>query len=171
MSPARSGAATKSTAAARSGLHRLYIWDKYPKQADFRERKEGRQTGKVNPMGLRGSAVRDEQPEWGVARRISRFALQQRSRIDQPVSNEGTRRLMWAVLKDTLRCYHTYADSKTVHGQRLFHDAERWLQSRDLQWVFSFENVCAALGVDSDYLRNELRRWYRNRSKWARTGS
>ena len=95
------------------------------------------------------------------SRRISRFALQQRSRIEQHEGDEGTRRLMWAMLKDTLRCYHAYRDANTVRGQRLFHDAERWIQSRDLKWAFSFENVCAVLGIDSDCLRNELRRRWR----------
>lgn len=94
-------------------------------------------------------------------RRISRFALQQRSRIDASERAEGPRRLMWAILKDSLCCYHTYARARTVHGQRLFREAERWVQSRDFGWVFSFENVCAVLDIDSDYLRNELRRWQR----------
>lgn len=98
-----------------------------------------------------------------LARRISRFALQQRSRIERMDYDEGPRRLMWAILKDTLRCYHNYVDAQNVYGQRLFYDAERWIQSRDLTWPFSFENVCLVLGVDSDYLRNELRRWRRRR--------
>jgi len=110
-------------------------------------------------------ATPDLSEENVVARRISRFALQQRSRIEQPEGDEGMRRLMWAMLKDTLRCYHTYYDAKSVRGQRLFYDADRWIQSRDLRWVFSFENVCAVLGVDSDYLRNELRRRRRSLSK------
>ena len=65
---------------------------------------------------------------------------------------------MWAILKDTLCCYHAHAQASTVRGQRLFRDAERWVESRDLKWVFSFENVCAVLDIDSEYLRNELRR-------------
>jgi len=100
-------------------------------------------------------------PRTSVPRRISRFALQQRSRIDPAQARDGTRRLMWAILKDTLCCYQAYADSTTVHGQRLFRDAERWVQSADLTWIFSFENVCAILDIDTDYLRNELRRWRR----------
>src|SRR4030095_1581028 len=68
-------------------------------------------------------------PTPAVLRRISRFALQQRSRIDAPDRADGTRRLMWAILKDTLTCYHAYADATSVHGQRLFRDAERWLLS------------------------------------------
>jgi hypothetical protein len=70
---------------------------------------------------------------------------------------------MWAMLKDTLSCYHAYANATTVQGQRLFREAERWLLSSDLSWMFSFENVCAVLDIDSESLRNELRRWRRTR--------
>jgi hypothetical protein len=113
-----------------------------------------------------GAAAIEE--DSAVARRISRFALQQRSRIEQREGDEGTRRLMWAMLKDTLRCYHMYHDAESVRGQRLFCEAERWIQSRDLKWTFSFENVCAVIGVDSDYLRNELRRRERSRRNGSR---
>jgi hypothetical protein len=116
----------------------------------------------MNQHGLNTAVA--QPAETLVAHKISRFALQQRSRIDPTERDEGVRRLMWAMLKDTLRCYHGYANARTVRGQRLFRDAERWVQSRDLTWVFSFENVCAVLGIDSDYLRNELRRWRRTQT-------
>lgn len=102
-----------------------------------------------------------------VLRRISRFALQQRSRIAAPDRADGTRRLMWAILKDTLACYHAYANATTVHGQRLFREAERWLLSTDLSWMFSFENVCVVLDIDSECLRNEIRCWRRTRREQA----
>ncbi len=102
-----------------------------------------------------------------VSRRISRFALQQRSRIDAFRPEDGIRRLMWALLKDTLGSYHAYANAKTVQQQRLFREAERWLESDDLAWVFSFQSVCAVLGIDSDYLRNELHRWRRHSRRAA----
>lgn len=104
-----------------------------------------------------------------IPQRISRFALQQRSRVDQPEPDEGTRRLMWAILKDTLRCYHVYSNAQTLRARRLFQDADRWIRSRDLQWLFSFENVCAVLGIDSDRLRNELRRRNRKRQDNVRS--
>lgn len=107
------------------------------------------------------SPIPMKQPQ--MLRRISRFALQQRSRIDAPDPADGTRRLMWAMLKDTLSCYHAHADATTVHGQRMFREAERWLLSSDLSWMFSFENVCTVLEIDCESLRNELRRWRRLR--------
>ena len=99
-----------------------------------------------------------------VPRRISRFALEQRSRLDDMHANEGIRRLMWAILKDTLRCYQNYIDARSVHEQRLFRDADRWIRSEDLRWIFSFETICGVLGIDSDYLRSEVMRWRRTRN-------
>lgn len=102
-----------------------------------------------------------------MARRISRFALQQRSRIDAFRPEDGIRRLMWALLKDTLASYQAYSEARTVHEQRLFREAERWVESDDLAWVFSFQSVCGVLGIDSDYLRNELHRWRRQHRRMA----
>src|SRR5262245_559870 len=88
-------------------------------------------------------------PAATMTRRISRYALQQRSRIDSVDAADGPRRLMWAILKDTLCCYQLHADATTSHERRLFRDAERWMQSKDLTWMFSFENVCAVLDINS----------------------
>ena len=99
-----------------------------------------------------------------VPRRISRFALEQRSRLFDE-DHDGVRRLMWAILKDTLRCYQNHFDGMSVHSQRLFRDASRWIHSNDLTWVFSFENVCLVLGIDGDRLRSELARWSRLRRR------
>lgn len=97
-----------------------------------------------------------------VPRRISRFALEQRSRLFDD-DHDGVRRLMWAILKDTLRCYQNHFEGHSVQSQRLYREAWRWIQSDDVTWVFSFENVCAVLGVDAERLRTELARWARGR--------
>src|SRR6266478_2368862 len=65
-------------------------------------------------------------PRLNVPRRISRFALEQRSRLSDE-THDGVRRLMWAILKDTLRCYQNYFEARSVQGQRLFRDASRWI--------------------------------------------
>lgn len=97
-----------------------------------------------------------------VPSRISRFALQQRSRLDVDEEADGVRRLMWALLKDTLRVYHARAHDPTVRGQRLFREAKQWLCSEDTSWFFSFENVCAVLGLDADRIRRMVFRWHRS---------
>jgi hypothetical protein len=107
------------------------------------------------------------QPEkLNVPRRISRFALEQRSRLFDE-DHDGVRRLMWAILKDTLRCYQNHFDGVSVQSQRLFREASRWINSDDLKWVFSFQNVCAVLGIDGERLRSELSRWSRLRRRVA----
>lgn len=103
-------------------------------------------------------------PRLTVPRRISRFALEQRSRLHDDESN-GARRLMWAILKDTLRCYQNYFDAPSMPGQRLFRDAQQWIYEENVVWVFSFDNVCTMLNVDGDRLRKELSRWARLRRR------
>ena len=99
-----------------------------------------------------------------VPRRISRFALEQRSRLFDE-DHDGVRRLMWAILKDTLRCYQNHFDGMSVQSQRLFREASKWIYSNDLTWVFSFDSVCSVLGIDGDRLRSELSRWARQRRR------
>lgn len=111
--------------------------------------------------------ARSPQPEkLNVPRRISRFALEQRSRLFDE-DHDGVRRLMWAILKDTLRCYQNHFDGVNVQSQRLFREASRWINSDDLTWVFSYESICAVLGIDGDRLRSELSRWARLRRRLA----
>ena len=111
--------------------------------------------------------TRTPQATSSMTRRISRFALEQRSRLDDARLDDGIRRLMWAILKDTLRCYQSYADARSIHERRLFRDADRWLRPRDLSWIFSFESICGILQIDSDYLREEVVRWRRRRSPYG----
>ena len=40
----------------------------------------------------------------------------------------------------------------------LSRQAERWIRTRDWNWPFSFNNVCEALGIDSDCMRDALLR-------------
>jgi hypothetical protein len=71
----------------------------------------------------------------------------------------GEERLVLSVLEDAVDCFMKYIDASTTKGQRLFRDAEMWIALEDKKWVFSFDNVCEALGIDPDYLRRGLREW------------
>ncbi len=105
--------------------------------------------------------LRPHQSHGLLSRRISRFALESRSRFDDAKLDDGVQRLMWAILKETLRCYQSYIDVRTIHEQRRFREADLWIRSHDLSWIFSFESICGVLGIDSDYLRSEIVRWGR----------
>lgn len=87
-------------------------------------------------------------------------------RIDSAVVSEpreeapdtGERRLLIALLEDGVRCYQKYAFSGTRRGRRLFREAEAWFDATaDASVPFAY--VCDVLGVEPDYVRNNLRSW------------
>jgi|ERR671922_174129 hypothetical protein len=74
-------------------------------------------------------------------------------------------KLMFAVLLDAVECFQKYSfnrgNSTTRHGN----DPEDWIFQDDHEWPFSFINICAAVGIDPQYLRNGLSRWKQKRSE------
>ena len=66
------------------------------------------------------------------------------------------RALLCAVLADAVRCL-----TRTIGGQpkdqaRLAIQARRWVMKRGEDWPYSFENVCAALGLHARLVRRRL---------------
>jgi len=72
---------------------------------------------------------------------------------------EGEKRLILSVLEDAVECFMKCINSPTSKGQRLFRDAEEWINLEDKQWVFSFDNVCDMLDINPEYLRRGLKDW------------
>lgn len=72
---------------------------------------------------------------------------------------EGEKRLILSVLEDAIECFMKCIDSPTNKGQKLFRDAEEWINLQDKHWVFSFDNVCDMLDINPDYMRNGLKKW------------
>jgi hypothetical protein len=72
---------------------------------------------------------------------------------------EGEKRLILSVLEDAVECFMKCIDSSTNKGQRLFRDADEWINLEDKRWVFSFDNVCDMLDINAEYMRAGLRRW------------
>jgi len=69
------------------------------------------------------------------------------------------KRLMLAVLEDAVRCYLTYANSRSRAQRRLFVEAEGWLMDHKADGAFAFDTVCETLGIDPNCLREGLRQW------------
>jgi len=69
----------------------------------------------------------------------------------------GERALMRAMLQDAVLCLLGEA-APANERPRLAADARHWVRSRSREWVFAFESVCDALGIDPDYARRELLR-------------
>ena len=72
---------------------------------------------------------------------------------------EGEKRLILSVLEDAVECFMKCIDSPTNKGQRLFREAEEWINLEDKKWVFSFDNVCDMLDINAEYMRRGLREW------------
>lgn len=69
------------------------------------------------------------------------------------------KRLMLAVMEDALKTFHSCLPGVTRRQRRLLKEVEEWFASAEAVWLFSFENVCAVLNLDVDYLRRGLARW------------
>ena len=69
---------------------------------------------------------------------------------------KGEMALMFAVLEDAVRCFTKQFIEKRLRTQRLAEEAEEWVFTDDERWPFSFVNICAALGIDPQYLRQQL---------------
>ncbi len=71
---------------------------------------------------------------------------------------EPERRLLLAVLCDAIVVYQRRVIGTA--GSRLApNEAERWILSDDRRWLYSFVNVCDALGIAHEPLRRALIGW------------
>ena len=74
---------------------------------------------------------------------------------------EGELKLLLAVLEDAIRCYLRHANSKEGERRRDFIEVRNWFEggmggSRRSD-IFSFENLCTALGIEPRCLLARLR--------------
>jgi hypothetical protein len=67
--------------------------------------------------------------------------------------------LMLAVLQDAVVCFQENLVSTCKRRQVMHVEAEEWILNEDKSYLFSFENVCEALGYDAGYMREGLLRW------------
>ena len=74
--------------------------------------------------------------------------------------------LMSAVLQHAIRFFCECSGSRGARSRRLFEETSEWFASRDHDRPFAFESICAALGIDAEWIRRLLREWLeRSRSK------
>ena len=67
--------------------------------------------------------------------------------------------LMLAVLEDAIICFQDHVAAGCKRKRLLHLEAEQWILSEDKSYLFSFENICDALGFEAAYLRQGLVRW------------
>jgi hypothetical protein len=85
------------------------------------------------------------------------LASQYFDRLRQRTGHDGVRRLMVAVLEDAIFAYLKNLGTTHRVQRQILDEAAEWIESRDANWVFSFEAICAALDLEADYLRRGLR--------------
>jgi hypothetical protein len=73
---------------------------------------------------------------------------------------------MRAVLEDAVQCLRVGLNTTNRRHQRLAREAERWFESQEAAWPFSFLNICTVLGLDPHYVRGGLRCWQHQRPVW-----
>jgi len=73
-------------------------------------------------------------------------------------------RLMAAVLEDAIRTFCRCTGSRGGPSQDEIQETAEWFESSDVTWPFSFENICAALGLESEWIRQLLHRWRAGRT-------
>lgn len=75
------------------------------------------------------------------------------------------KRLMLAVLEDAVNRFQKNVAARSEAGKGNFAEAEAWFLESGGDWVFSFESICDALGLDSEYVRRGLERWKEARGR------
>ncbi|HVO95503.1 MAG TPA: hypothetical protein VMT22_21785 [Terriglobales bacterium] len=69
---------------------------------------------------------------------------------------------MLAVLEEALCCFQENYAAQHGKKKRLFDKVEQWFFGTGDDWVFSFENICSALGFEAEYVRKGLVQWRKN---------
>ncbi len=71
----------------------------------------------------------------------------------------GERKLMAALLSDAVESYISFASTGVLRPNGSRPDVCEWVETRDFNYVFSFDVVCQCLGIDPEYLRYGLYRY------------
>ncbi len=74
-------------------------------------------------------------------------------------SAQPEKRLMLAVMEDAIATFQKSVPGANRRQRRLLRETEEWIQSSNTSWPFSFENICAAVNIEADYLRTGLFNW------------
>jgi hypothetical protein len=72
---------------------------------------------------------------------------------------EGEEKLALAVLESAVEDFQKHVRSKDGKKRKLFQEAEEWFLGRNSDQLFSFEYICAILGLAPAYIRRGLLSW------------
>ena len=78
------------------------------------------------------------------------------TRLERLSYKSGEERLMLAILKDAVDCIERYRYGQKVGSRPEYQAALAWVHTNDHTWLYSFENICAGLDLNSERLRSAL---------------
>jgi len=64
--------------------------------------------------------------------------------------------LLLAILEDAIHGFENYRAATDRAGRERFKEAEEWIMGGGNDWIFCFDNVCAMLDLNPQYLRRGL---------------
>ena len=89
---------------------------------------------------------------------------------DKGYARGPERALLSALLFDGLQAYVNYVITDSARTKSRYREAYNWLTTLGSDYVFSFENVCEALGIDPEFLRYGLMNTCNSRlEEWGRS--
>src|SRR5215510_3369864 len=78
---------------------------------------------------------------------------------------EGEERLALAVLESAIEDFQKYFLSRDQKERKLFQEAEDWFFGKESDQLFSFDYICAILGLAPAYIRRGLLSWKQSKLK------
>jgi hypothetical protein len=72
---------------------------------------------------------------------------------------EGEQELMLAVLEDAINSFQSYLVAGNEKDKKQFQEVQQWIQGKNEDWLFSFDNICETLGLNPSYVRRGLMAW------------
>src|SRR6266850_7073019 len=121
-----------------------------------RHRSHARSEGGARPMDMRNNAVLIEERTSTPLEPDTLVPAQYFDRIGTDIAFQPEKRLMLAVLEEAIATFQRHVGSTTPRSTRLVQDVEDWTNARDQDWPFSFENICAGLNLESEYVRTGM---------------
>jgi hypothetical protein len=80
-----------------------------------------------------------------------------RQRNDDGMGAEKS--LMYAVLKDGIRCFYKHVGATRRKYRKMSIEAEEWILDDSYDYAFGFRVICEMLDIDADCLRRRLLEW------------
>lgn len=80
------------------------------------------------------------------------------------LGGEGERRLILALIEEAVHTWQKNAFADSPRGRREFQEADQWLGGKG-EPMIRFEDACAMLGIEAEWLRTRLRRWRTHRAE------